>query len=101
MAIMNMELFGLILEPSAKKSAKCANVLFLGDSRMQYAFSSEHVKSWFSSISATYYLFGFMYSENSIFTRALLNKLTPRAKVYVINLDTREGEPEDAFFETR
>ena len=37
--------------------------------------------------SARYYLLGFLGSENSIFARALLHKLKPKAKVYVIAID--------------
>ena len=65
-------------------SAANADVLFLGDSRIQFAFSTAATAKWFSSASAGYYLLGFFAFENSIFERALLHKLKPRAKVYVI-----------------
>ena len=76
--------FWFDLEPAAEMSAATADVLFLGDSRMQFAFSTAATAQWFSSASATYYLLGFIGFENSIFARALLHKLKPRAKVYVI-----------------
>ena len=79
--------FWFDLEPTAEMSAAFADVLFLGDSRLQFAFSTAATAKWFSSASISYYLLGFVGSENSIFARALLHKLKPRAKVYVIAID--------------
>lgn len=78
--------FWFDLEPAAQISAANADVLFVGNSRVQHAFSTPATAQWFSSASASYYLLGFIFFENSIFERALLHKLKPRAKVYVINL---------------
>ena len=78
--------FWFDLEPAAEISAASADVLFLGDSRMQFAFSTAATAKWFSSASARYYLLGFFAFENSIFEGALLRKLKPRAEVYVIAL---------------
>jgi hypothetical protein len=75
------------LEPVAEMSAASAEVLFLGGSRLQFAFSTPATAQWFSSASARYYLLGFVAFENSIFARALLDRLKPRPKVYVIALD--------------
>jgi len=75
------------LEPGTDMAAASADVLFLGDSRLQFAFSTAATAQWFSSALARYYLLGFVAFENSIFARELLHKLKPRAKVYVINLD--------------
>ena len=72
------------LEPAAEMSAANADVLFLGDSRVQFAFSTAATAQWFSSASIRYHLLGFVAFENSIFARALLHRLKPRAKVYVI-----------------
>jgi hypothetical protein len=80
------------LEPVAEMSAAAADVLFLGGSRVQFAFSTAATAQWFSSALARYYLLGFVGFENSIFARALLHKLKPSAKVYIIALDD--------FFET-
>jgi hypothetical protein len=52
--------FWLDLEPAAEKSAASADVLFLGDSRMLLAFSNVATANWFSSISASFYVLGFM-----------------------------------------
>jgi len=76
--------FWFDLEPAAQTSAANADALFLGDSRTQFAFSTAATERWFSSELAKYYLLGFIASENSVFARALLHKLKPRARVYVV-----------------
>jgi hypothetical protein len=75
------------LEPSALKFASGAEVMFLGDSRLQFAFSNIPTSDWFSSIQAKYYLLGFGEYENAVFIQKLLRKLQPQAKAYVINID--------------
>jgi hypothetical protein len=75
------------LEPVAEMSAATADALFLGGSRLQFAFSTASTARWFSLVSASYYLLGFVAFENSLFARAVLHKLKPRAKIYVIALD--------------
>jgi hypothetical protein len=80
------------LEPEAGGAAQSADALFLGTSRMQFAFSSDATRNWFAARGARFYLLGFSYSENVSFTGPLLEKLAPRARVYVINTDR--------FFET-
>jgi hypothetical protein len=75
------------LEPSAQNSAKDADVLFLGNSRVQYAFSTAATADWFSQASVPYYLLGFTYYDGVSFAEALLHRIRPKAKVYVINLD--------------
>lgn len=74
------------LEPVA--SAANAQVLFLGSSRTQFGFSSKATADWFSSLSKSYYLLGFTHNENYTFEGPLLRKLRPKAKVYVVNIDT-------------
>ena len=75
------------LEPAASQYAKDADVLFLGNSRLQVGFSTAATADWFSHASAKYYLLGFSYFENALFAEALLEKLRPRAPVFVINVD--------------
>lgn len=79
--------FWFDLEPAAEMSAANADLLFVGSSRLQIAFSTVATAEWLSSASARYYLLGFLGYENSIFTRALLQKLKPRAEIYVINIE--------------
>ena len=74
------------LEPAAEMSAAKADVLFLGNSRAQYGFSTAATAQWFASASTSYYLLSFGLWENSIFEGALLQKLKPRAEVYIINV---------------
>jgi hypothetical protein len=75
------------LEPSAQSFSRNADVLFLGNSRLQVAFSTIATADWFSATSARYYLLGFSYFENVIFAEKLLRRIRPRARVYVINVD--------------
>jgi hypothetical protein len=75
------------LEPPAQTFVRNADVLFLGNSRLQFAFSTATTADWFSSASARYYLLGFSYYENVIFAEELLRRIRPRARVYVINVD--------------
>jgi hypothetical protein len=76
------------LEPAADSAAANAQVLFIGNSRTQFAFSSNATADWFSSISQTYYLLGFSHFENYTFEAPLLHNLRPKAKVYVVNIDS-------------
>ena len=79
--------FWFDLEPTATKAAAEADVLFLGNSRMQFALSSGATSSWFTAAGFTHYLLGFAYDGNYKFIGPLLAKLRPKARVYVINLD--------------
>ena len=79
--------FWFDLEPEAQRNAANAEVLFLGNSRMQFAFSTPATDNWLSSLGIRHYLLGFADFENAVFAGALLSKLRPRAKVYVINVD--------------
>src|SRR5271155_584737 len=67
--------FAFDLEPEAENFAGDADVLFLGNSRLQYAFSTSATADWFSAASAQYYLLGFSYFANMIFTEPLLRKI--------------------------
>lgn len=75
------------LEPAVRSHVRDADVVFLGNSRLQFAFSTRATAEWFSAASARYYLMGFLYFENVIFEEELLRKIHPRARVFVINVD--------------
>lgn len=75
------------LEPPAQHFIRNADVLFLGNSRLQVAFSTAATTNWFSGVARTYYLLGFGYFENMIFAEQLLRRIRPQARVYVINID--------------
>jgi len=75
------------LEPQASEAAANADVLFLGNSRMELGFSSRATDDWFTALSARYFLMGFSHYANVVFEAPLVRKLSPRARVYVINSD--------------
>jgi hypothetical protein len=75
------------LEPEASRAVAEADVLFVGNSRLQFAMSVPEARKWFSALSLRYYLLGFSHSENAMYMGPLLSKIGPRAKVYVINVD--------------
>lgn len=75
------------LEPEVSRIAADADVLFLGSSRMEFAFSTQSTDAWFASEHIQHYLLGFSHTENATFTMPLLGRVKPRAKVYVINVD--------------
>lgn len=79
--------FWLGLEPEATGDAQAADVLFLGNSRLQFGFSTSALARWFATRDARYYLLGFSHFENASFTGPLLERIGPRARAYVINLD--------------
>src|SRR6516162_3507706 len=79
--------FQFDLEPTARGFARNADVLFLGNSRLQVAFSTTATTDWFSATSARYYLLGFGGGENVVFAEDLLRRIRPKASVYVINVD--------------
>lgn len=89
--------FAFDLEPSAINFARHADVVFLGNSRLQFGFSTNATADWFSAAQVRYYLLGFAGYENVTFMDGLLRKIGPRASVYVINIDdffyTSESEP--------
>jgi len=76
------------LEPATVEAATDAQALFLGNSRTVFGFSSKATADWFTSRSKSYYLLGFSHFENYTFEEPLLGKLHPKAKVYVINIDS-------------
>src|SRR5262245_20021748 len=55
------------LEPTVRDHVRNADVPFLGNSRLQFAFSTTATADWFSAASARYYLMGFLYFENVVF----------------------------------
>ena len=75
------------LEPQAQRAAAEADVLIVGSSRLQFAFSSAATANWFSAQGIRYYLLGLSHSETVVFVGPLLSKMRPRARVYVINVD--------------
>jgi hypothetical protein len=75
------------LEPRAVEAARSADVLFIGNSRLQFGLSSDATADWFASVPARYYLVGFSHAENVAFDAPLLRAMRPRAVAYVLNVD--------------
>jgi hypothetical protein len=85
------------LEPGVREAAAAADVLFVGNSRMQFGFSAPALGRWFADAGARYYLLGFSHNETAKFTQPLLAGLQPQARAYVISVDKfffeRESPP--------
>jgi hypothetical protein len=79
--------FQFNLEPSVQDAVRNADVLFLGNSRLQIAFSTVPTEQWFSANSGRYYLMGFGDFGNSLFEGRLLRRIHPQAGVYIIDVD--------------
>ncbi|HEY1782537.1 MAG TPA: hypothetical protein VGG79_19255 [Roseiarcus sp.] len=75
------------LEPPALDYARNADVLVLGNSRLQVALSNQATADWFKRAAATYYLLAFSYNEDMVFTDDLLRRIKPRASVFILNVD--------------
>jgi hypothetical protein len=88
------------LEPLALDRAREADVLVLGNSRIQMALSNDAVDDWFKRASARYYLLGFSYDEDIVFFQELLRRMNPRASVYIINVDDFFERRETPFAKT-
>jgi hypothetical protein len=79
--------FAFDIEPSAQNFARNAEMLFLGNSHLEVAFSTDATANWFSGAGARYYLLGFSYHENMLFSEKILDRMQPKARVYLINVD--------------
>jgi len=79
--------FWFSLKPEAVQAVIDADILFLGNSRLQFGLSSHTTADWFSRAGIRHYLLGFSHTENISFLSPLLERLRPRARAYVINVD--------------
>jgi hypothetical protein len=75
------------LEPGTYDAARKADVIFFGNSRLQFAFSTKAAATWFESQSIPYYLLGFSENERYRFEEGLVDRIGARARVYVVNVD--------------
>jgi len=73
------------IEREAIKNLVSAEILFLGDSRSQVAFSTRPVAEFFHDRGDRYYLLGFSYGETDRFPEAIISKYKLRPKMLVIN----------------
>lgn len=77
----------LDLEPEAVEELKKAKVLFLGNSRAQFGFSTDEIRNYFNERSIPFYIIGFAYGESSGFATRLIEKYHLKPKVLVIDTD--------------
>jgi hypothetical protein len=75
------------LEPTARDNARRAQVLFLGNSRMMFGFSSQATERFFRERNIRFFLLGFAYGTNSSFILPLVKALHARPKLIIINAD--------------
>ena len=80
--------FWFDLVPGVRENLQHADALFIGNSHMEFGFSTEPTRRWFAAIGATHYLAGFAYWENVNFEIPLLKKLAPRPKIVIVNVDS-------------
>jgi hypothetical protein len=74
-------------EPNLRKNIRNAEVLFLGSSRLQAAFSTKAVRDFFRARGVRYFLLGFGYGEASAFAQAVMERSMASPKLLVINAD--------------
>src|ERR1700730_12863032 len=78
----------------AAEALKHADVLFLGDSRMQYAFRDRAVlHQFFSSRHLSYFILAFGYGEGRDFPEAIIRKFDLHPKWVILNDDPFFGNP--------
>lgn len=81
------EAYLLDTENGAVRSMQAAKVLFLGNSRVQFGFSTPQTDAFFRARGVPYHLLGFGYGENSAFPRLLVRRWHPAPRAVVINAD--------------
>ncbi len=81
------EAYALHFEPAAVRAMRRAQVLFLGNSRVQFAFSTPETDRFFAARGISYHLLGFGFGESSAFPRYLFTHDPPHPKVVIINAD--------------
>ena len=75
------------LEPAARQAASRAQVLFVGNSRIQFAMAAPAVAQWFDRRSIPFYSLGFSHYESITFLAPVLERVQPHPAAYVINVD--------------
>ncbi len=74
-------------EPEAVAQVKKADVIFLGSSNTQFAFSTQAVEQFFEKQSIGHYVLGFGHGAQSGVAKAVAKKLSLKPKVWVVNAD--------------
>jgi hypothetical protein len=79
--------FWFELEPEIWSRAQHADVLFVGSSRSQFGFSAAATARWFEARTSSHYLLGFSHTTTARWLGPLIERLQPKAKAYVVNVD--------------
>jgi hypothetical protein len=75
------------LEPEAVRSFQQAQVLILGNSRAQFAFSTPATRNFFEKKEIRFYNAAFSAGDGSGFAGLLFARLSPQPKMLIINAD--------------
>jgi hypothetical protein len=75
------------LEPKVRESIRAAQVLFLGNSRLQAAFAANAVREYFRARGIRYFFMGFGYGGASAFELPVMERSRASPKLIVINAD--------------
>jgi len=82
------------IEPQAVANLKAAEVVFSGNSRLQYAFSTAATERYFAARGIRYYLAGFGYGESYGFFTELVKRHQLRPAVVIVN----GNHPDNPYF---
>jgi len=74
-------------EPQAVAQVKAADVVFLGSSNTQFAFSTSAVTDFFKEQSISHYVLGFGHGAQSGVAKAVASKLQLKPALWVVNAD--------------
>jgi hypothetical protein len=80
------------IEPGLRDGIRTADVIFLGNSMGQAAFSSKTLRDYFHDRNVRFFVMGFGYGELSPFALAVWKKWRPAPKLLVINADPFFGD---------
>ncbi len=75
------------LEAQSVDALKAAEVLFLGNSNTQYAFSTDAVETFFNERQLKHYVMGFGQGAQSPVAEALIKRHQLKPRILVVNLD--------------
>ncbi len=75
------------LESSAVQNAKRSSVVFAGNSRIQFAFATNSVRSYFSNAGIKHYIFGFGDSREA-FLKTVIERIDLRPELLIVQTDS-------------
>jgi hypothetical protein len=81
------------LEPRARESIRAAQVLFLGNSRLQAAFAANAIRDYFRARGIRYFVMGFGYGDVSAFGVPAMERSGTSPNLIIVNADPFFVEP--------